>query len=83
MATDYSLKVNMLGRPKAIREKCMDCSGWNAAEVRMCPVKHCALWPYRMGKDPLRAGGKGNTAGLEKWRASRRGATQIPPKASK
>lgn len=32
---------------KAIREKCMDCSGWMKEEVDACTIKHCALWPYR------------------------------------
>lgn len=37
---------------KAIRAKCKDCSGGQLAEVRLCPVTTCALWPYRMGKRP-------------------------------
>lgn len=37
---------------KAIREKCIDCSGGSLAEVRLCPVLKCALWPYRMGENP-------------------------------
>ena len=38
---------------KAIREKCIDCSGGSPGEVRRCPVKQCALWPYRMGTNPF------------------------------
>lgn len=37
---------------KAIRAKCLDCSGGSVLEVRECPVKTCALFPYRMGKRP-------------------------------
>jgi len=39
---------------KAIRAKCIDCSGGQLSEVRLCPVTTCALWPYRMGKRPKR-----------------------------
>lgn len=35
----------------AIRKKCIDCSGSQPKEVRLCTVKSCELWPYRMGKD--------------------------------
>jgi len=37
---------------KAIRAKCMDCSGGQFVEVRNCPVKNCPLHEYRMGKRP-------------------------------
>ena len=37
---------------KAIRAKCLDCSCGMAKEVRLCPIKDCPLWPYRMGKRP-------------------------------
>jgi hypothetical protein len=47
---------------KAIRERCIDCCGYSALEVRLCPCRHggdlpypiepCSLWPYRFGKDP-------------------------------
>jgi hypothetical protein len=40
---------------KAIRAKCIDCSGYELKEVRECPFdgkedKACALHPLRMGK---------------------------------
>lgn len=46
---------------KAIRAKCVECSGDNLAEVRMCEIDDCALWPYRMGRRPgtVRKGGSG------------------------
>lgn len=39
---------------RAIREKCLDCSCQQPTEVKECPVKACALWPFRMGKNPYR-----------------------------
>jgi hypothetical protein len=42
---------------KAIRAKCLDCCCSQAKEVRMCPVKKCPLYPYRMGKNPARKKG--------------------------
>ena len=37
---------------QAIRAKCLDCSYGEPKEVRLCPVKNCPLWPYRMGRRP-------------------------------
>ena len=39
---------------KAIREKCIDCCCGDASEVRKCVAVDCALWPFRMGKNPFR-----------------------------
>lgn len=39
---------------KAIRAKCVDCSGGNQAEARKCTATGCTLWPFRMGKNPMR-----------------------------
>ncbi len=36
---------------KAIREKCLDCA-YDANEVKLCPCKDCALYPFRFGKNP-------------------------------
>ena len=52
-----------LGHPtspiKAIRARCLDCSGGNSSEVRKCTATGCSLWPLRMGKNVYhtRAGG--------------------------
>lgn len=47
-----------LGHPespiRAIRAKCVDCSGGVATEARKCVFTGCALWPYRMGANPFR-----------------------------
>jgi hypothetical protein len=40
---------------QAIRTKCLDCSVYQPSEVRLCPVKTCALWPFRLGSDPAPA----------------------------
>ena len=40
---------------KAIRAKCLDCSGGMPSEVRDCLVPDCALFPFRFGKNPWRA----------------------------
>ena len=41
---------------KAIRQKCLDCCMGSAQEVRLCPVRDCALYPYRTGHNPKRKG---------------------------
>jgi hypothetical protein len=41
---------------KAIRARCLDCVGFRKAEVRRCEETNCPLHPYRMGKNPARAG---------------------------
>jgi hypothetical protein len=46
-----------LGHPespiKAIRAKCIECSGGSMAEARLCQITHCALWAFRMGHNPF------------------------------
>lgn len=41
---------------KAIREKCIECSGGNIKEVFNCNIPDCALYIYRFGKNPNRKG---------------------------
>lgn len=41
---------------KAIRAKCLDCCCQQASEVRICTITECPLHPYRMGRNPSRAG---------------------------
>lgn len=41
---------------KAIRAHCIECSDYNAAEVKQCPITNCELYPYRMGRNPSRKG---------------------------
>ena len=40
---------------KAIRAKCMDCSGGSFHEVRECPCVECPLYAYRSGHRPPKA----------------------------
>lgn len=40
---------------KAIREFCIDCNGGSSSEVKLCTAKNCALYPFRLGKNPYRA----------------------------
>ena len=39
---------------KAIRAKCLDCSGGSSEEVKSCPVTDCPLYPFRRGRNPFR-----------------------------
>jgi hypothetical protein len=48
---------------RSIREKCIDCCGGNKAEVARCEIQACALWPFRMGRNPNRAGIGGKLGG--------------------
>jgi len=43
-------KTKKLTPISAIREKCLECSNWSFSEVEKCPVKDCALFPFRMGR---------------------------------
>ena len=37
---------------KAMRSKCLDCTGNQPKEVRLCTCLSCPLWSYRMGVRP-------------------------------
>ncbi len=50
---------------KAIRANCLDCCCGKPSEVRLCPVKTCPLWGYRMGHRPSATDVKAVTAALE------------------
>lgn len=39
---------------RAVRAKCLDCSGGSPAEVAGCLVKTCPLYPFRLGRNPWR-----------------------------
>jgi len=52
---------------KAIRTKCLECSAGQIKEVRDCVITDCALYPFRMGKNPNRQGiGLGRVPTIEK-----------------
>ena len=37
-------------RQRAIRIKCLDCSGGDRKSVIDCPMKNCPLWLFRLSK---------------------------------
>jgi len=43
-------KIVNLNRRKAIRERCLNCSGWIPKEVKNCELTECRLHSYRSGK---------------------------------
>jgi hypothetical protein len=61
---------------KAIRAKCLDCSGGSQAEVRLCEIQDCPLYPYRMGHNPARAG-KGGRAMIRGQEKSQKTPTHV------
>lgn len=44
----YSKRVR-LTRAQAIRTNCIECMGFQVAEVNKCTNERCALWPFRRG----------------------------------
>ena len=48
---------------KAIRAKCVECSGGSTAEVKACEAEDCPLYPYRFGHNPQRAAIGGRPVG--------------------
>src|SRR5687767_3818149 len=50
-------QLRALGHPespiRAIRSKCLDCSGGVTSEIRKCVAVDCALWPFRTGSNPF------------------------------
>ena len=39
---------------KAIRAYCIECGDGTLQEVKMCPLTHCELYPWRNGRKPKR-----------------------------
>lgn len=54
-ATDTSGKRPSKNPLRAIRRKCLDCSGGSTLEVKECVMNQCALWPFRFGRNPYLA----------------------------
>lgn len=46
------LMIRKLTPTKAIKYKCLQCSGGSATEVKFCTVKDCPLYEYRFGHIP-------------------------------
>ena len=56
-------------RSVAIRNRCLECVGYETGEVRRCTATDCWLWPYRMGRlDRELAGQRKITARLRRPR---------------
>ena len=49
---DEQMADKILTPLKAIRAKCMDCCCGQAKEIKLCNMKNCPLYPYRLGKRP-------------------------------
>lgn len=48
-------ECQMITNPvKAIRAFCIDCCGGSSNEVKLCTAPKCALYPFRLGKNPYR-----------------------------
>jgi hypothetical protein len=41
-------KTVAVNRKRGIRERCLNCSNWNAVEVELCQQTDCLLYKYRM-----------------------------------
>lgn len=44
--TERALK-GMMGKALALKQKCLQCCGYQREEVKVCAVVTCALWPVR------------------------------------
>lgn len=58
VAKDY-IERKKITPMRAIRAKCLDCSGGYSNEVASCPITDCPLYSYRDGHNPTLKG-KGN-----------------------
>lgn len=39
---------------KAIKQKCIECCAGQKSEVRLCETRGCALYAFRLGKNPYK-----------------------------
>jgi len=49
---------------QSIRNQCLECMGYNHAEIQRCTSLECWLYPWRFGKTPEAAEREGYEAGL-------------------
>jgi len=56
---DGTYKIKDINRRKAIRERCINCSGWELRQVRNCEITKCKLHPFRSGKGKQNAKARG------------------------
>jgi hypothetical protein len=43
------VRVTKTALVRAIRENCIQCSGYSRSELENCTVEHCPFWLYRFG----------------------------------
>ena len=55
---------------KAIRLYCLECSGGSSKEVELCVMPHCALYPFRFGRNPFRAEREATEKQQAAWKAN-------------
>jgi len=48
-------KTKIITPIKSIRANCLDCCCGSYKEVRLCTIKNCNSYPYRMGTRPSKA----------------------------
>ena len=58
MQPDNSDMQDKIKAMRAIRLKCLDCSGGSDREVEECPVEQCPLYGFRLGLVPKMSRGK-------------------------
>lgn len=53
-SVDDTYRAKIKNQKTAIRAYCVSCQGGSVVGVKECPSVTCVLFPFRMGKDPLR-----------------------------
>ena len=56
--------------------KCLDCCCGSFAEVRLCEVRKCPLWRFRMGREVL----PDSTGDAEAFPPEQAGQAPVPPR---
>jgi len=75
---------NPMSALRAIREKCLDCSGYQKMQVKLCETIACSLWPFRAGRHPYKK--RPVTEGIRRkrgpggtWMAAGAASPKTPP----
>ena len=48
----FSRRMTVKEARQVFRAKCLDCSGRQLKEIRLCTVSTCSIHPYRLGGGP-------------------------------
>jgi hypothetical protein len=43
---NYEKAMQGVSKSAALKAKCLDCTCWQRAEIRECPISWCPLFPY-------------------------------------